>query len=260
MKGVILAGGTGSRLDPLTRVTNKQLLPVFDKPMIYYPIETLVNAGVTEILIVTSGSSAGDFLQLLGNGREFGIDHLGYTYQDGAGGIAEAIGLAEPFVGRDRMLVILGDNIIGGNIIEAARRFEAQPSGAKVLLTEVENPQSYGVAELDGDRIVQFIEKPENPPSNLAVTGIYFYDENAFDLVRQLDRSARGELEVTDLNNAYLARGEMTHDLLQGYWADCGESIDHYLQACNLVAEQGANRTDPSPSNQVPSPTGRGIG
>ena len=148
MKGVILAGGTGSRLDPLTRVTNKQLLPVFDKPMIYYPIETLVNAGVTEILIVTSGSSAGDFLQLLGNGREFGIDHLGYTYQDGAGGIAEAIGLAEPFVGRDRMLVILGDNIIGGNIVEAARRFEAQPSGAKVLLTEVENPQAYGVAEL----------------------------------------------------------------------------------------------------------------
>ena len=152
------------------------------------------------------------------------------------------------------MLVILGDNIIGGNIIEAARRFEAQPSGAKVLLTEVENPQAYGVAELDGDRIVQFIEKPEHPPSNLAVTGIYFYDENAFDLVRQLDRSARGELEVTDLNNAYLARGEMTHDLLEGYWADCGESIEHYLQACNLVAEQGANRIDPSPSVRSPLP------
>ncbi len=244
MKGVILAGGTGSRLDPLTRVTNKQLLPVYDKPMIYYPIETLVNAGVTEILIVTSGSSAGDFLRLLGNGHEFGIEHLGFTYQDGAGGIAEAIGLAEPFVGNDRMLVILGDNIIGGNIAEATRRFEAQPSGAKVLLTEVDNPQAYGVAELGGNRIVRFIEKPERPPSNLAVTGIYFYDEEAFELVRHLDRSARGELEVTDLNNAYLERGEMTHDLLDGYWADCGESIDHYLKACNLVVERGANRMD----------------
>ena len=153
MKGVILAGGTGSRLDPITRVTNKQLLPVYDKPMIYYPIETLVNAGVTEILVVTSGSSAGDFLRLLGNGREFGIEHLGFTYQDGAGGIAEAIGLAEPFVGNDRMLVILGDNIIGGNIVETVRRFEKQPSGAKVLLAEVDNPQSYGVAQVDGDRI-----------------------------------------------------------------------------------------------------------
>jgi len=244
MKGVILAGGTGSRLDPLTRVTNKQLLPVYDKPMIYYPIETLVNAGVTEILIVTSGSSAGDFLRLLGNGRDFGIEHLGFTYQEGAGGIAEAIGLAEPFVGNDRMIVILGDNIIGGNIVEAARHFEAQPSGAKVLLTEVENPQAYGVAEMEGNRVLRFIEKPDCPPSNLAVTGIYFYDELAFHLVRDLDRSSRGELEVTDLNNAYLERGEMTHDLLDGYWADCGESIDHYLKACTLVAEQGANRLD----------------
>lgn len=244
MKGVILAGGTGSRLDPITRVTNKQLLPVYDKPMIYYPIETLVNAGVTEILVVTSGSSAGDFLRLLGNGHEFGIEHLGFTYQEGAGGIAEAIGLAEPFVGNDRMLVILGDNIIGGNIVETVRRFERQPSGAKVLLAEVDNPQSYGVAQVDGDRIVQFVEKPKHPPSNLAVIGIYLYDEKAFEIIRQLDRSARGELEVTDLNNAYLERGEMTHDLLDGYWADCGESIDHYLNACNLVAEKGANRMD----------------
>lgn len=242
MKGVILAGGTGLRLDPLTRVTNKQLLPVYDKPMIFYPIEALVNAGVTEILIVTSGSSAGDFLRLLGNGEALGVRHLSFTYQEGAGGIAEAIALARPFVGEDRMVVILGDNIVGGNIVEPARRFKAQPRGAKVLLKEVENPSAYGVAELDGDRVVRFVEKPENPPSNLAVTGIYFYDARAFSLIEQLERSDRGELEVTDLNNAYLDRGEMTHDVLEGYWADCGESIDHYLQACNLVAKHGANR------------------
>lgn len=242
MKGVILAGGTGSRLDPITRVTNKQLLPVYDKPMIFYPIEAMVNAGVTEILIVTSGSSAGEFLRLLGNGEALGVTHLNYTYQEGAGGIAEAISLAQPFVGDDRMVVILGDNVIGGNIVEAARRFEAQPRGAKVLLKEVENPTAYGVAELAGDRVVRFVEKPENPPSNLAVTGIYFYDAHAFSLIEQLERSDRGELEVTDLNNAYLERGEMTHDVLEGYWADCGESIDHYLQACILVAKHGANR------------------
>ncbi len=244
MKGVILAGGTGSRLDPLTRVTNKQLLPVYDKPMIFYPIETLVNAGVREILIVTSGSSAGDFLRLLGNGREFNLDYLGYAYQDGAGGIAEAIGLARPFVGDDRMVVILGDNIIGGNILEPARKFMRQPRGAKVLLTEVENPQAYGVAEFDGARLVRFVEKPPEPASNLAVTGIYFYDEHVFELIEGLERSARGELEVTDLNNRYLERGEMTYDVMDGYWADCGESIDHYLRACNLVAERGANRLD----------------
>lgn len=244
MKGVILAGGIASRLDPITRVTNKQLLPVYNKPMVFYPIETLVNAGVTEILIVTSGFSAGDFLRLLGNGEALGVEHLSFTYQDGAGGIAEAISLARPFVGDDRMVVILGDNVIGGNIVEATRRFESQARGAKVLLKEVENPRAYGVAELEGDRVVRFIEKPQNPPSNLAVTGIYFYDAQAFSLIEQLERSDRGELEVTDLNNAYLERGEMTHDVLEGYWADCGESIDHYLRACNLVAEHGANRTD----------------
>ena len=244
MKGVILAGGIASRLDPITRVTNKQLLPVYNKPMVFYPIETLVNAGVTEILIVTSGFSAGDFLRLLGNGEALGVEHLSFTYQDGAGGIAEAISLARPFVGDDRMVVILGDNVIGGNIVEATRRFESQSRGAKVLLKEVENPRAYGVAELEGDRVVRFIEKPQDPPSNLAVTGIYFYDAQAFSLIEQLERSDRGELEVTDLNNAYLDRGEMTHDVLEGYWADCGESIDHYLRACNLVAEHGANRTD----------------
>ena len=244
MKGVILAGGLASRLDPLTRVTNKQLLPVYNKPMIFYPIEALVNAGITEILIVTSGFSAGDFLRLLGNGEALGVEHLSFTYQDGAGGIAEAISLARPFVGDDRMVVILGDNVIGGNIVEATRRFASQPRGAKVLLKEVENPRAYGVAELEGDRVVRFIEKPQDPPSNLAVTGIYFYDAQAFSLIEQLERSDRGELEVTDLNNAYLERGEMTHDVLEGYWADCGESIDHYLRACNLVAEHGANRTD----------------
>ena len=244
MKGVILAGGLASRLDPITRVTNKQLLPVYNKPMIFYPIEALVNAGITEILIVTSGFSAGDFLRLLGNGEALGVEHLSFTYQDGAGGIAEAISLARPFVGDDRMVVILGDNVIGGNIVEATRRFASQPRGAKVLLKEVENPRAYGVAELEGDRVVRFIEKPQDPPSNLVVTGIYFYDAQAFSLIEQLERSDRGELEVTDLNNAYLERGEMTHDVLEGYWADCGESIDHYLRACNLVAEHGANRTD----------------
>ena len=242
MQGIILAGGLGTRLWPLTKVTNKHLLPVYNKPMIFYPIETMVNAGVTEILIVTSGSSAGDFLRLLGNGEALGVKHLSFTYQEGAGGIAEAISLARPFVGDDRMVVILGDNIIGGNIVEPARRFEAQPRGAKVLLKEVENPSAYGVAELDGSRIARFVEKPTDPPSNLAVTGIYFYDAQAFSLIEQLDRSDRGELEVTDLNNAYLERGQMTHDVLDGYWADCGESIDHYLQACNLVAQHGANR------------------
>lgn len=242
MKGVILAGGTGSRLDPITRVTNKQLLPVYNKPMIFYPIEAMVTAGITEILIVTSGSSAGDFLRLLGNGESLGVTHLSFTYQEGAGGIAEAIDLARPFVGNERMVVILGDNIIGGNIIEPARRFETQERGAKVLLTQVDNPSAYGVATFDGDQIVGFVEKPSIPPSNQAVTGIYFYDASAFSMIDQLERSERGELEITDLNNAYLARGEMTYDILDGYWADCGESIDHYLAACNLVAKHGANR------------------
>ena len=242
MKGVILAGGTGSRLLPLTRVTNKQLLPVYDKPMIFYPIEALVNAGIVDILLVTSGASAGDFLRLLGNGREFGIRHLSYTYQDGAGGIAEAIGLAEPFVGDDRMVVILGDNILGGNIITPTRNFQKQDRGAKVLLTESDSPQAYGVAVVENGQVVRFVEKPSKPLSNLVVTGIYFYDEQVFELVRSLDRSSRGELEVTDLNNRYLEMGQMTCDRLEGYWADCGESIDHYLRACNLVAEQGANK------------------
>jgi len=244
VKGVILAGGTGSRLNPITRVTNKQLLPVYNKPMVYYPIETLVNVGIEDILIVTSGSSAGDFLRLLGNGREFGIRHLSYAYQDGAGGIAEAIGLAEPFVGRDRMVVILGDNIIGKSIRTPARNFQKQERGAKVLLTESATPQAYGVAVLDNGHIVHFVEKPKNPPSNLVVTGIYFYDEQVFELIRTLERSDRGELEVTDLNNRYLELGQMTWDRLDGYWADCGESIDHYLRACNLVAQQGANKLD----------------
>ena len=242
MKGVILAGGTGSRLDPITRVTNKQLLPVYNKPMIFYPIEAMVTAGITEILIVTSGPSAGDFLRLLGNGESLGVTHLSFTYQEGAGGIAEAIDLARPFVGNERMVVILGDNIIGGNIIESARRFETQERGAKVLLTHVNNPSAYGVAKFEGDQIVGFVEKPSIPPSNQAVTGIYFYDASAFSMIDQLERSGRGELEITDLNNAYLARGEMTYDILDGYWADCGESIDHYLDACNLVATHGANR------------------
>ncbi len=242
MKGVILAGGTGSRLFPITKVTNKHLLPIYNKPMIYYPIECMVKAGIDDVLLVTGGNNAGDFIRLLGNGREFGLKNLSYTYQDGAGGIAQALGLAEHFVDGDSILLILGDNILEYAIKDSVRRFRHQGQGAKILLSPVENPKAYGVAEMDGDRVVKIVEKPQDPKSNLAVIGVYFYDGRVFDIVRKLKPSARNELEITDVNNAYIEMGEMTADKVTGFWADGGENIDFYLKACNTVAQLGANK------------------
>jgi len=242
MKGVVLAGGTGSRLLPLTKVTNKHLLPVYNKPMIYYPLECLAKAGIEDVLLVTGGNNAGDFIRLLGDGREFGFKNLSYTYQDGAGGIAQALGLAEHFAEGHSICLILGDNIVEYTIREACRRFRHQGQGAKILLSQVENPCAYGVADIDGDRVVRIVEKPKDPPSNWAVIGIYFYDAKVFDIVRKLKPSLRNELEITDVNNAYIDRGEMTADKLNGWWADAGENIDFYLKSCNTVAAGGANK------------------
>ncbi len=236
MKGVVLAGGTGSRLFPLTKITNKHLLPVYDKPMIYYPIQTLVDAGIEDILIVTGGRNAGDFLRLLANGKEFGLTHLDYTYQEGEGGIAEALGLAHHFGAGHRLCVILGDNIIQGSIREAVEAFRKQPAGAKILLKEVEDAERFGVAEMADGKILGIEEKPKNPKSNLAVTGIYLYDETVFDKVQQLKRSDRGELEITDVNNAYIAEGSMTFAQLDGWWTDAG-TFESLLRANNLVAD-----------------------
>ena len=236
MKGVVLAGGTGSRLFPLTKITNKHLLPVYDKPMIYYPIQTLVDAGIEDILIVTGGRNAGDFLRLLANGKEFGLTHLDYTYQEGEGGIAEALGLAHHFGDGHRICVILGDNIIEGSIREAVEDFRKQPSGAKILLKEVEDAERFGVAEMADGKILGIEEKPKKPKSNLAVTGIYMYDETVFEKVQKLKRSDRGELEITDVNNAYIAEGSMTFAELNGWWTDAG-TFESLLRANNLVAE-----------------------
>ena len=236
MKGVVLAGGTGSRLFPLTKITNKHLLPVYDKPMIYYPIQTLVDAGIEDILIVTGGRNAGDFLRLLANGKEFGLTHLDYTYQEGEGGIAEALGLAHHFGAGHRLCVILGDNIIQGSIRDAVEAFRKQPAGAKILLKEVEDAERFGVAEMADGKILGIEEKPKNPKSNLAVTGIYLYDETVFDKVQQLKRSDRGELEITDVNNAYIAEGSMTFAQLDGWWTDAG-TFESLLRANNLVAD-----------------------
>ena len=241
MKGIILAGGLGTRLRPLTLVTNKHLLPVFDKPMIYYPIECLLNAGIGEIMIVTGGEHAGDFLRLLKNGKQLGVRHLEYAYQEGEGGIADALKLAEDFADGDRICVVLGDNIIEGNICRAAGDFFTQRSGAKLLLKEVSDAQRFGVARFDDDgRIVEILEKPDSPPSNKAVIGIYFYGSDVFEICRSLKPSRRGELEITDVNNAYLARGDLTYEVLDGWWTDAGtfESLHH---ASRLVAQGGAN-------------------
>lgn len=244
MKGVILAGGLGSRLRPLTLVTNKHLLPVYDRPMIYYPIECLVNAGINEVLIVTGGEHAGDFLKLLRNGKQLGLRHLEYAYQEGEGGIADALKLAEEFADGGKICVILGDNLIEGNIRRAAGEFFTQVSGAKILLKEVPDPQRFGVARMAGEgphaKIAGIIEKPEIPPSNLAVTGIYFYDNRVFEICRTLQPSKRGELEITDVNNDYLSRGELTHDILEGWWTDAG-TFESLHRASNFVAEGGAN-------------------
>jgi glucose-1-phosphate thymidylyltransferase len=250
MKGVILAGGLGTRLLPLTRVTNKHLLPVYDKPMIFYPIECLLNAGIERILIVTGGEHAGDFLKLLGNGKHLGIRELHYTYQEGEGGIADALKLAEDFVDGEKLCVILGDNIIERNIRHAVADFFTQRSGAKVILKEVPDPQRFGVARIEDGRIVEIIEKPKEPPGNLAVTGIYMYDADVFDICRTLVPSKRGELEITDVNNAYLKRGDLTWDLLEGWWTDAG-TITSLYRANRLVAENGANRVDGLPTGAV---------
>ena len=240
MKGVVLAGGLGTRLLPLTKVTNKHLLPVYDRPMIYYPIQTLVNAGVTEIMLVTGGNNAGDFLKLLGNGKEFGLKHLNYTYQEGEGGIADALRLAEHFADGESICVVLGDNIIQGSVIRAADHFRRQQKGAKILLKEVKDPQRFGVPVLDGERVVKIEEKPFHPRSPYAVTGIYFYDPQVFEFIRSLKPSARGELEITDVNNAYIKTGMLTWDLLQGWWTDAGTIESLYL-ANQLVGQTGAN-------------------
>lgn len=243
MKGVILAGGLGSRLAPCTHVTNKHLLPVYDRPMIYYPIQTLINAGISDILIVTGGQFAGDFLKLLGNGSEFGLKHVNYTYQEGEGGIADALSLAEYFVGGDKVCVILGDNIIEGNIRAAADAFQAQPKGAKILLKEVDDPERFGVAEVSGGKVVKIVEKPKQPKSKLAVTGLYFYDAHVFEFIKGLTPSARGELEITDVNNMYIDQGTLTYDMLSGWWTDAG-TFGSLRRATNLVAESGANKME----------------
>ena len=244
MKGIILAGGLGSRLRPLTLVTNKHLLPVYDRPMIYYPIHCLVNAGISDVLIVTGGEHAGDFLKLLKNGKQLGLRHLEYAYQEGEGGIADALKLAEEFADGGKICVILGDNIIQGNIRRAAGDFFTQPKGAKILLKEVPDPERFGVVAIEGEgpkaKITKILEKPEKPPSNFAVTGIYFYDNRVFEICRTLKPSKRGELEITDVNNDYLARGELTHEILQGWWTDAG-TFESLHRASNLVAEGGSN-------------------
>src|SRR4051794_8683157 len=250
MKGLVLAGGLGTRLRPLTSVTNKHLLPVYDRPMVYYPIQTLVNAGIDDITIVTGGNSAGDFLKLLGNGKAFGLKHLNYTYQEGGGGIAEALSLAEHFAGSGPICVVLGDNIIQGNIKEAAERFCEQGDGAKILLKKVPDPQRFGVPELDGNRVLRIEEKPKQPKSEFAVIGIYMYDAEVFDIVRTLKPSDRGELEITDVNNAYIERGTMTWEQLDGWWTDAG-TFESLLLAGNLVAKTGANNLDMPAGSQA---------
>jgi len=243
LKGVVLAGGLGSRLRPLTAVTNKHLLPVYDQPMIYFPIQTLVNAGINDIMIVTGGNSAGDFLKLLGNGKAFGLKHLNYTYQEGEGGIAAALSLVEHFAAGDSICVVLGDNIIQGSIRSAADAYRAQGGGAKILLKKVTDPERFGVPELDGQRVLRIDEKPKLPKSEYAVIGIYMYDRAVFNIIRTLKPSGRGELEITDVNNAYISRGEMTWDELEGWWTDAG-TFESLLHASNLVAETGANNTE----------------
>ena len=245
MKGVVLAGGLGSRLRPLTSVTNKHLLPVYDQPMIYYPIQTLVNAGITDIMIVTGGNSAGDFLKLLGNGKAFGLKHLNYTYQEGEGGIAAALSLVEHFAGNEPICVVLGDNIIQGNIRAAADAYRQQERGAKILLKKVTDPERFGVPQLEGKRVVQIEEKPREPKSEYAVIGIYMYDARVFEIIHTLKPSGRGELEITDVNNAYIERGEMTWDELEGWWSDAG-TFESLLHASNLVADTGANHQEPT--------------
>ena len=245
MKGIVLAGGTGSRLFPLTKITNKHLLPIYDRPMIYFPIQTLVDAGIRDILIVTGGRNSGDFLRLLANGKQWGLNHINYTYQEGEGGIAEALALAEHFADDEKICVVLGDNIIEGSIASAVNEFLQQDRGAKILLKQVPDAERFGVAEIQGNRIVGIEEKPKNPKSNYAVTGIYMYDETVFQKVRKLVPSGRGELEITDVNNAYIEEGTMSYAYLDGWWTDAG-TFESLLRATNLVATSRTEATVPA--------------
>ncbi|MEO0097208.1 MAG: sugar phosphate nucleotidyltransferase [candidate division WOR-3 bacterium] len=237
MKGVVLAGGLGTRLYPLTKVTNKHLLPVYNEPMIFFPIKKLISCGIEDILIVTGGNNAGDFLRLLGNGKDFGLKRLHYTYQEGETGIAAALSLAEDFSDGDKIVVILGDNIFEDDIKEYVEKFEKQEKGAKIFLKEVKNPERFGVPVFKNDKIIRIEEKPEIPKSPYAVTGIYMYDNQVFDIIRTLKPSKRGELEITDVNNKYLEKGELTYEILKGWWADAGTSFESYYRAISLVRE-----------------------
>lgn len=241
MKGVVLAGGLGTRLYPLTKITNKHLLPVYNRPMITYPVESLVKAGITDILIVTGGNNPGDFLRLLGNGREYGVENISYVYQEGEGGIADALSLAEAHAAGGPVCVVLGDNIIEKNISRAVQDYRDQKQGAKILLKEVSDPERFGVPVLDGDRVVRIEEKPKKPASSFAVTGFYLYDSQVFDFIKTLTPSQRGELEITDVNNLYIGQGTMTWSVLDGWWTDAG-TFDSLLRASNLVAQGGANK------------------
>lgn len=245
MKGIITAGGLGTRLLPMTRVTNKHLLPVYDRPMIFYPIETLVQAGIRDIMIITGGNHAGDFLPLLGNGSEFGLARLHYTYQQNEGGIAEALSLARDFAHGDSVTVILGDNIIEKNIVPFVEEFKQQKKGGKILLKELNHPESYGVPTFDeNNRITRIVEKPKQPDSPFAVTGIYMYDDRVFEIIDTLEPSQRGELEITDVNNYYLNEGTLSYNILDGWWADCGETRASLHEAGSLIAKTGANNLD----------------
>jgi glucose-1-phosphate thymidylyltransferase len=238
MKGVILAGGSGSRLAPLTRITNKHLLPLYDRPMVTYAVEALVEAGVEELMLVTGGTHAGEFFRLLGNGEEYGIDRLFYAYQERPGGIAQALGLAERFVGGDRCCVLLADNVFERPLGPVVERFGAQERGARVVLSQIDDDQHLrhlGVAELNGERIVRIVEKPAEPASRYAVTGVYFYDGQVWEILPTLEPSGRGELEITDLNNWYVERGQLEADVLEGFWGDAGESIDGYYAVNDFV-------------------------
>jgi glucose-1-phosphate thymidylyltransferase len=254
IKGVILAGGTGSRLHPLTRITNKHLLPIYDRPMVTYAVEAMVGAGVEEMMIVTGGTHAGEFFRLLGNGHDYGVDRLLYAYQERPGGIAEALGLTERFAGDAKILVMLADNIVERSIRPAVEAFLAQAGGARIVLSPIDDPahlRNLGVPELDGEgRVVRILEKPDDPPSHFAVTGFYLYDAGVFEVIPQLEPSGRGELEITDVNNFYVDAGTMEYDVLEGFWGDAGESIDAYYQVNDFVRAHGANhqdRTGPAP-------------
>lgn len=243
MKGIVLAGGTGSRLHPLTKITNKHLLPIYDKPMIYYPIQTLVDAGITDILLVTGGRNSGDFLRLLANGKQFGLTHLNYTYQEGEGGIADALALAEHFADGEKICVVLGDNILEKSIRSAVQEFQAQETGAKLLLKEVVDADRFGVAEVKDGRIIEIEEKPAHPKSPYAVIGVYMYDSSVFAKVRQLIPSKRGELEITDVNNAYIREGSVSFSIVDGWWTDAG-TFESLLRATNLVAQTKAPQVE----------------